>query len=299
MSKVNLGVNWVRDLWYDPCDPDPWILLELAFPAVIQAIWEYVQWDWEDYVEVATGKPWQKHLKKKIKANKWQPPKAMSRGVLFLFIAEAGVQRLAWMFLVAEIIANAFIRWSSLLASLPECNEEVTSAWGRSESPLDGRPLNYSWMSGPEWATEAGNIFPYVPSKFTIPAGGAAYYATFQRYAAFISGTELKVVTRLIRVHDGKVLNSAPPNDPDDPKNRSSAMYGKVRNTDGEDRTYEFQVMLLPGQTPLVWHCVGDFVSLRIFEPSAMMPTISLPYIPLPQPDRRHTPRRRRRGASD
>lgn len=292
MGKVNLGTNWVRDLWYDPCDPDPWIFLELAFPAVIQAIWEYIQWDWEDLFEATTGESWQKKVKKKIKANKWQPPKAMSRGVMFLFLAEAGVQRIAWMFMVAEIVANAFIRWSTLIASLPECNEEVVSDWGRSESPIDGRPLSHDWMIGPSWAVEAGNMFPYIGARILVPAGGSVYYTTFQRYAPFPFGEELIVTTRLINEETGEPIDEAPPNDPNDPKNRSSALHGKYRNTGPIAHHVVFQVRLADGQNPLVWHCIGDFVSVRVFAPSEKLPTITLPYVPLDQPSRKHAKKR-------
>jgi hypothetical protein len=298
MAKVNVGTNWIRDLWYDPCDPDPWIIVELAFPALIQAIFEYVQWDWEDYVEVGTGKPWQKHFKQKIKANKWQPPKAISRGVLFLFVIESSIQRIAWMFLVAEIIANAFIRWSSLIYSLPACNAEAKRDWGRSETPLDGRPFNYDWQDGSSWVTEAGTMFPYIYPDFTVPAGGAATYATFQRYANFITGEELIVKTRIIRVRDGYPIDEAPPNDPSSKENRSSAMAGRIKNTSDQAEEYRFQVQLQGGQFPLVWACIGDFVSVSIYDPDTNPESLILPYIPLPQPDRRHSSRRGRRGGS-
>lgn len=287
MVKVNVGTNWIRDLYYDPCDPDPWIFIELAFPAVIQAIWEYIQWDWEDYYEAVRGKSWQKDLKGRIRASHWQPPKWVSRGTMFLFIAEAGVQRLGWMLMVAEILADAFIRWASLIASLPKCDETINRDWGRSKSPIDGRPLNHEWQVGAAWTTEAGTMFPYVYSTFTVPARGAAYFTTFQRYASFPVGTELKVETRLVCLTDNTVLFQAPPNDPADEQNRSSAIHGKVRNQSDSPKTYQFQVRLIEGQSPLVWNCVGDFISVSIFEAFPKVPDMSLPYVPLPQPNRR------------
>lgn len=296
MGKINLGANWIRKIEYDPCDPNPWIYIELAFPAIIQAIWEYIQWDWEDYIEHGTGKTWQKRAKKQVKANKWQPPKAASRGIMFLFLAEAGVQRFLWMFLVAEIAVNAFIRWSSLIMNLPECNTEIRSIWGRSESPLDGRPLHFDWQRGPAWALEEGTMFPYIQPNFVIPPGGAAMYCTFQRYANFITGEELVVKTRLVRLRDGYPIDEAPPNDPTDDNKRSSAMVGKIKNDRDFPEEYEFQVQLGGGQFPLVWACIGDFCSLRIFEPYPAIPTISMPYTPLEQPKRR-TAQPRKRGA--
>lgn len=287
MAKVNVGTNWIRDLYYDPCDPDPWILVELAFPAVIQALWEYLQWDWEDFYEGTRGRSWQKDGKVIITGSKWQPPKAVSRGVLFLFLAEAGVQRIAWMFMVAEIIADAFIRWASLVASLPACNVEVTSDWGRSQSPIDGRPYSTDWMTGPSWTVEAGTMFPYIGARITVPPGGAFYYTTFQRYQPFPFGDDLVVVTRLVCIDDGKVVDEAPPNDPNDPQNRSSALTGKLQNPSNVAKTYQFEVKLADSRIPLVWHCVGDFVSLRVFNRREEAPTIGLPYIPLPQPSRR------------
>jgi len=297
MAKVKISTNWIRDLYYDPCDPDPWIYLELAFPALIQAIWEFIQWDWEDFYEGTRGKSWQKDVKGVIKNVHWQPPKSVSNFTKFLFIAEAGVQRLGWMFMVAMITANAFIRWASLITNLPQCNETITSVWGRSTSPLDGRPYNADWMQGPVWSIEAGTMFPYVPAQFTVPPGGAAYYTTFQRYAVFVSGSELKVQTRLIEVESGATVAESPVNDPSDPENRASSLHGKVKNPGPFGRSYEFQVKLADGQHPLVWQCIGDFVSLRIFDAHEGLPTISLPYLPLPQPSRRTAQRRPWRGA--
>lgn len=292
MAKVNVATNWIRDLYYDPCDPDPWIYVELAFPALIHALWEYLQWDWEDLYEGTRGTSWQKDLKGVIRGTHWQPPKVVSRGVMFLFIAEAGIQRIGWMFMVAEIVADAFIRWASLIASLPKCNEEVTSEWGRSKSPIDGRPLSHSWMVGPSWTIEAGTMGPYIGARFVIPPGGAAYYTTFQRYQPFPFGSDLVVQTRLICIDDGKVHDEAPPNDPDSEDNKASALHGKVRNTADTPKTMEFQVKLMDGQNPLVWHCVGDFVSIRIFQRRQSLPTIGLPYIPLAQPSRKTAKKR-------
>lgn len=292
MGKVNVGTNWVRDLWYDPCDPNPWIFLELAFPALIQAIWEYIQWDWEDYYENIRGKSWQKDMKTVVTASKWQPPKAVSRGTMFLFLAEAGVQRIAWMFMVAEIVADAFIRWCSLIASLPECNETITSDWGSSKSPIDGRPLSRDWMIGPSWTTEAGTMFPYIGATWTVPAGGAVYYTTFQRYANFFTGKELKVITRIVDVESGNPIAEAPVNDPDDPQNRSSAIHGKYRNAGLLPKTFNFEVKLVDETNPLIWHCIGDFISVRIFAPSEVPPKLTLPYIPTFQPSRRHAKKR-------
>lgn len=300
MAPVKISTNWVRELYYDPCDPDPWIYLELAFPCLIQAIWGYIQWDWEDYIEHGTGKTWQKRAKQQIKGNKWQPPKAISRGVAFLFIAEAGIQRIGWMFLVAELVADAFIRWASIVANLPACNEIITSTWGRSKSPIDGRPLNWDWSPASTWTIEAGTMFPYIHAQWTVPAGGAAYYTTFQRYANFLSGAELKVSMRVVRIHDGVEVSPVTSNDPSDPLKRSVAMHGKVRNLDDVARTYEMQVKLDGSEHPLVWHCVGDFVSLRIFERTEVMPTIGLPYVVLDQPKRRHSsPRPRKKKNQD
>jgi len=287
VAKVNLGTNWIRDLWYDPCDPDPWIFLELAFPALVHAIWDYIQWDWEDLYEGTRGKSWQKDAKNVVKAKKFQRPTAMSKGLWLLFLAEAGVQRIGWMFLVAEIVANAFIRWSSLILSLPECNEEVTSLWGRSTSPIDGRPLSHDWMVGPSWTVEAGTMFPYIGARFVIPPGGSVYYTTFQRYAVFVTGTELIVTTQLVCIDNGTVYDESPPNDPNDEKNRSSALHEKVNNATENPLTMEFQVKLAEGQNPLVWNCIGDFVSIRIFEAHTNIPKITLPYLSLPQPSRR------------
>jgi len=289
MSKVLISTNWVRDLYFDPCDPDPWIYVELAFPCLIQALWGYVQWDWEDYIEHGTGKTWQKRAKQKLKGNKWQPPKAIARGVSFLFLVEAGIQRIGWMFLVAELVADAFIRWASIIANLPACNEEITSQWGRSESPIDGRPLYYTWAPASTWTLEAGTMFPYIHPRWTVPAGGAAYYTTFQRYANFITGAELKVKMRIVRIHDGYVIDESPTNDPSDPLKRSVSLHGKMRNTDDIPREYEMQVQLDGSETPLVWNCVGDFVSLRVFERTERMPTIGMPYVVLDQPKRRHS----------
>jgi len=294
MAKINLGTNWIRDLYYDPCDPNPWILVELAFPALIQAIWEYIQCDWEDYIEHGTGKSRQKRLKNQLRANKWQPPKAISKGVMFLSLAEAGIQRLGWMFLVAEIAAGAFIRWSSLVMSLPECNVEVTSTWGRSESPIDGRGLSFEWGIGPSWTLEEGTMFPYIHADFTIPAGGAAYYTTFQRYANFITGEELKVSTRLVRSSDNRVVNQADENDPADKLRRSSALHGRLKNNTPGPVGYRFEVRLSPGQFPLVWQCIGDFCSLRIYEAHEVIHAPMLPYVALEQPRRRHAQKRKK-----
>jgi hypothetical protein len=298
MSSVKISTNWIRDIYYDPCDPNPWVLVELAFPALIQAIWEYIQWDWEDYIQHGTGKTWQKRAKTKLKANKWQPPSAMSRGVLFLFLVEAGVQRLGWMFMVAEIIANAFIRWASLVMSLPACNETITSTWGRSESPIDGRPLSWEWSPGSTFVCEEGTMFPYIHPRWTVPPGGSAYYTTFQRYANFFSGAELKVRTRIVRTRDGYPINETPWNDPSKPTERSSALHGKIRNTADLPEEFEFQVQLADSEFPLVWHCIGDFVSVRIFEPHQQMPQLGMPYIPLDQPKRRTAQPRKQKHPS-
>jgi hypothetical protein len=287
VPKVKISSNWIREIYFDPCDPDPWIYLELAFPALIQALWEYVQWDWEDYIEHTTGKPWQKHARNHIRNGHWQPPKAISRGVSFLFIAEAGIQRLGWMFMVAEIVANAFVRWSSLVLSLPQCNEEYASGYGRGSEPLDGRPLTHDWMTGPSWVCEAGDMFPYIGARWIVEAGGAVYYTTFQRYANFFSGEELIVNTRIIRLSDGKVMAEGEPNVPSDPNKRSASMHGKIRNTSEVNVEYEFQVRLADGQSPLIWHCIGDFVSVRFFGKKDKTPKIYLPYISTPQPSRR------------
>lgn len=292
MAKVNVATNWIRDIYYDPCDPNPWIYLELAFPALIQALWEYLQWDWEDYYEGVRGKSWQKDAKMVIRGSKFQPPKAMSRGLMFLFIAEAGIQRIGWMFLVAEIVANAFIRWSSLILSLPKCNEEVTSEWGSSRSPIDGRPLNHDWMVGPSWTIESGNMFPYIGARWNVPPGGAVYYTTFQRYANFFSGAELRVTAQIVDIDTGDVVATAPPNDPNDPANRSSAMHGKIRNPTAGTKRYEYQVKLDPSENPLIWHCIGDFISVRIFQANMVEEKINLPYIGLPQPSRRTAKKR-------
>jgi len=51
-----LGVNWILNIFYDPCDPQPWIYIELLFPAILLAIWEYIVPSWKDVIDYTTGK---------------------------------------------------------------------------------------------------------------------------------------------------------------------------------------------------------------------------------------------------
>jgi len=287
MPKVNLGVNFIVDIWYDPCDPDPWILVEIALPCILQAIWEYLQPDWEDWIEWTTGKTWQKHLRKHINLGKWKEARWIDRFLIFLFVAEAGVQRLGWIFLVAEITANAFIRWSSIVMTLPGCDEAFNKQWGKSKTPIDGRPLNHDWSNASIFLTEQGTLLPYIQASYEIQPGDTFQYLTFQLYANYFTGEPLRVALRIREIHTGKILAETPmATEPPSPGHAPS-IKGRFRNESDAVWLISVEVQLNSQDNPILWHCAQGFAYVAIYSHSSKQFPSALPYIGTPVPSRR------------
>src|SRR5262245_37366649 len=113
MAKLKrvVGINWIAFLFYNPCDSPAWIWLELAFPAVILGIWDYITPGWKDDIQYLTGKSWLKHGKQNIQAHELNEAKWSTKGLRWMFEAAEELDKRAWQFMVFEVAYNAWMLW--------------------------------------------------------------------------------------------------------------------------------------------------------------------------------------------
>jgi len=291
MSKEHpyLGVNWILNIFYNPCDGKPWIYIELLFPAILLAIWEYLQPGWKDIVQYATGKSWLKHGRVNLGPGALEQPTFASRGLRFLFAAAEHLDRFAWQFMVLELFKDTYIKWHSMVLNLGGCDPSVERTWGRSTIPSDGRPTNHEWQGGVTWITEEGNQVPFVGPRVQIDANGTGSMTVVGQFFPLI-GAQLRVQQRIVRLDTGDVLDHDEDGPIDPAKtNQGSMVHAVFHNTGTEPVIIEHQVRLMEGQEPLVWLCGGGFCSMSHSKGYQKITGPGLPYVALDVPNRTHT----------
>lgn len=293
MSKEHpyLGVNWILNIFYDPCDPQPWIYIELLFPAILLAIWEYIVPSWKDVIDYTTGKSWTKHGRMNIGPDAFTPPTWSARGLRFLFFAAEHLDKFAWQFMVFELFKDAYLKWHSMVLNLGGCEVDPERVWGRSKIPSDGRPTNHEWQGGVTWITEEGNQIPFVGPRVQIDANGTGTMMVVGLFTTLL-GAQLRVEQRIINIDTGEVLDfhQDPPVDPT-ADNKAGMVHTVYHNNGTAPVILEHQVRLMEDQSPLVWMCNGGFCSMSHTKGYAKVTGPGLPYIHLEIPDRTHTPK--------
>lgn len=266
MAKISrkVGINWIISIFYNPCDSLPWIYLEIAFPAIIFAIWEYIFPGWKDAIQYSTGKSWLKHGKQNISAAAVEEATYSGKGLRFLFEAAEELDKRAWQFMVFEVAFDAYILWHSVLKSIGPCDPDLDRISGSSKLPVDGRPTNYDWQIGPTYITQQGDLRPYLGGYITVDANHWCAWTEIDIYKNFISGEKLRVRDRWRVVETGQILASYEP--PLDISNDKEANFTHImyNNPTGSAQTIIHEIQLIEGQFPLVWYCSNGFCSETI-----------------------------------
>lgn len=167
-------VNFITDFVMSPCHASPWIYAETVFPAALEALIAFVDFDELDAVRFVArpkGLKRGRHLRGgrlRRWARKIEPLRAMqdrkySNGVRHLWILDTTLQRVLFWVMVADIATDFIYNWASMALSTADCGP---GAAGRSAHGTIVHTLG-AWNAG-----HFGNVLYDSP---TVGASGTGF----------------------------------------------------------------------------------------------------------------------------
>lgn len=167
-------INKLGKMLAYPCTPSVQVWATTLLPTLINLFVTDEKPDWKTLVKLGSGKSWLKTLRQYAEDVE-EVDATFSVGDLeFFFEVAEIVDASIWYLFVAEILAETFIKWSSLAYSATGCTADRKANTIAGIAPSDTLAMTNTWVVGPLWRQTTPHDSFGMSSSFNVPPGSSA-----------------------------------------------------------------------------------------------------------------------------
>jgi hypothetical protein len=115
-------VNYATKLWAGKCDIPFWVYVETAFPCLLQMWFRYITFGQSDMLRMKFGRSQAKWTDKLFRKMSRYTPKYNFKGKKFFLKIDGVLQRIFFIWLLADIAAEGFYTFTTLVHQAGNCD---------------------------------------------------------------------------------------------------------------------------------------------------------------------------------
>lgn len=239
------------------------IFAEAFLPVFLFGLWTVISPGWKDFIRMGTGRSWSHHARRYFEEVEKTEQNWLTKTGRTLGTIAAPLDRALWWCAAVEGATFIMTHWVSMAWRLNPCPAPGDSLWGKSKLPLDGRPTNYDWQTGPSFIAEEGNIVPFISPNVQIQPGETGTLMIGARFEGFLDHQPLAVDMRIVD-EDGNVQDfDTYDGEHYDDRFNGPMCYARI-DGGAVHRSLRCEVRLHEGQSPLVWAAFAGYIGVRV-----------------------------------
>jgi hypothetical protein len=191
-------VNFVKKIETFFCGVQPWVMVELAFPAALSAFVTIIEPNDKMWIRYLTGGSWLHGIKQLAKDVKKVDPTFELPGGKYVFKFIELEDYASWYLFLGEVVYDAYLWWHSRIYKItPRCNVPL-GEYAYSTVPIYGNIWNPGPGPGMGWFAQQGLLQQiFAIDSYVAPGMAMQYKDVFELKYIFGGGpTSGKIIMR-------------------------------------------------------------------------------------------------------